>query len=69
MASYWFSYRFGVALTGIGAILLSLGLTALLVMTKAAGGAQGGLPLLPMGVTFAVGMGLALWSLVPQEIE
>lgn len=65
----WMTYRVGVALMGVFAVLVSVGLTALVGMAQAAGGAQGGLTLLPLGVTFAVGMGLMLWSIVPEKLE
>lgn len=65
----WMTNRVGVALLGLITVLVSVGLTALVCLTNSAGGAQGGLTLLPLGVTFATGMGLILWSLVPEELE
>ena len=65
----WITSKVGVALLGLFTVLVSLGLTALVCLTNTTGTAQGGLTLLPLGLTFAVGTGLMLWSIVPEEIE
>jgi hypothetical protein len=65
----WIQHRRGLAIAGIMTLIVSFALTILVILTHAAGGSQGGLPLLPPGLAFAGGTGLTLWSFAPEQVD